>query len=236
MHIHSFYTTNDNGTLSFSRSQASDFARNVADDFNPIHDVDAKRFCVPGDLLFAVTLARTGLNQKVQVTFADMVTDGIDLNFPVEPAASFTITDQQQKNYLTITRAGNHTSDEATINSLIRAYVEFSGKTFPHILVPLWKTKEVMINPDRPLVIYESMAIDLDHFDFTDLRLELSETSLDVNGKRGNVVLGFTLYDADNIVGRGEKRMVLSGLREYEQAAVDGLIDFYNNRKLKVFA
>ena len=35
-----------------SRQQASDFAKNIADDFNPIHDVQTKRFCVPGDLLF----------------------------------------------------------------------------------------------------------------------------------------------------------------------------------------
>ncbi len=36
----------------------------VVDDFNPIHDEDNKRFCVPGDLLFSVLLANVGLSQK----------------------------------------------------------------------------------------------------------------------------------------------------------------------------
>lgn len=231
MQINSYFTRNPDGTLSFTRTQASDFARHVANDYNPIHDVDAKRFCVPGDLLFAVTLARIGLCQKMQVTFADMVTDGLELQFPDARAAAFTITDQNQKNYLTIACQGDHCDTPARIENLTRAYVEFSGKTFPHILVPLWQAQGVMINPERPLVIYESMAIDLDHFDFSDLRLELSETALEVNGKRGNVTLGFTLWCGARQVGRGEKRMLLSGLREYEQGAVDGLVDFYNNRK-----
>lgn len=232
MQIDNYYTRNANGTLSFTREQASHFARDVADDFNPIHDVDAKRFCVPGDLLFAVTLSRIGLSQKMQVSFADMVTQGVELNIPEAQTDTLSVTDQQEKNYLTIACQGNHTSNKLQIEGLTKAYVEFSGKTFPHILVPLWAEQGVMINPDRPLVIYESMSIDLDHFDFQTLSLKLANTHLDVNGKRGNVTLGFTLFNNDQQVGRGEKKMVLSGLRPYEQGAIDGLIDFYNNRKI----
>ena len=42
--------------ISFTRQQASDFAKQIADDFNPLHDIQAKRFCVPGDLLFSLIL------------------------------------------------------------------------------------------------------------------------------------------------------------------------------------
>ena len=52
MFIKNFYQRANN-KVSFTRQQASDFAKKVGDDFNPIHDVTAKRFCVPGDLLFA---------------------------------------------------------------------------------------------------------------------------------------------------------------------------------------
>ena len=30
--------------MTFTRQQASDFAKQIADDFNPLHDTDAKRF------------------------------------------------------------------------------------------------------------------------------------------------------------------------------------------------
>jgi len=46
------YCPIDSEKISFTRQQASDFAKQVADDFNPLHNVEAKRFCVPGDLLF----------------------------------------------------------------------------------------------------------------------------------------------------------------------------------------
>ena len=57
------YCQVDGEKISFTRQQASDFAKNVADDFNPLHDIDAKRFCVPGDLLFAISLETAGLSQ-----------------------------------------------------------------------------------------------------------------------------------------------------------------------------
>ncbi len=48
------YYSDKNGEFSFTREQASNFAKRIAGDFNPIHDEDNKRFCVPGDLLFSV--------------------------------------------------------------------------------------------------------------------------------------------------------------------------------------
>ncbi|BFM16806.1 DUF3581 domain-containing protein [Maricurvus nonylphenolicus] len=225
------YFSENQGKLTFSRQQASDFAKQVADDFNPIHDVDAKRFCVPGDLLFSIALSRIGLSQKMHVSFADMVTDGVDLNFPTD-GDKLAITDTNDKTYLTIERSGDNSQNAELISALTRCYVEFSGQTFPHILVPLWKGKDVMINPARPLVIYESMSIDLDTLEISQPGLELSdETCLDVDGKRGNVRLAFNLLDGDKVVGRGEKRMVLSGLRAYDQTAIDDLVEFYNDRK-----
>ena len=77
MFLEKFYNTN-NDKVTFSRQQASNFAKQIADDFNPLHDIDAKRFCVPGDLLFSLTLARAGLHQEMTFTFSGMVTDGID--------------------------------------------------------------------------------------------------------------------------------------------------------------
>ncbi len=116
-----------NNKISFSRQQGSDFAKQIADDFNPLHDADAKRFCIPGDLLFSLVLERSGLSQNMGFTFSGMVTDGIELNFPETIIDSAYVTDDKSKEYMKIESSGKCTTDSQAINSLIRAYVEFSG-------------------------------------------------------------------------------------------------------------
>ena len=230
MNIEKYYNQESNG-ISFTREQASQFAKNVADDFNPIHDIDAKRFCVPGDLLFSVVLSKLGLFNAMHVTFSDMVTDGIELLFKQTDAKNLDIVNSDDKKYLNLQHQGDNTTNQAAINQLIEQYVGFSGKTFPHILVPLWKDKNVMVNPARPLVIYQSMSINMDSLDFTNPTLEATTPELSVEGKRGHVILRFDFKDGDKKIGSGEKRMILSGLKPYDQSAIDGLIEFYNERK-----
>lgn len=225
------YFNLDGSAINFTREQASDFAKGVADDFNPIHDVDAKRFCVPGDLLFAVTLYQQGLSEKMHVTFADMVGDGIDLSFKSGEEEDLNVVDDSAKVYLKLSHSGSTQNNSDAISQLIEEYVAFSGKTFPHVLVPLWKEQNVMVNPARPLVIYESMSLDMTDLNFNSIALEFTGSSLEVNGKRGNVSLQFEFKDGDEVIGTGEKRMILSGLKPYDQTAIDGLIDFYNERK-----
>ena len=48
MNLEKFYSL-EGSRLSFTRQQASDFAKSVAGDFNTLHDIDSKRFCVPGE-------------------------------------------------------------------------------------------------------------------------------------------------------------------------------------------
>lgn len=225
------YFNLDGNAVNFTREQASNFAKGIADDFNPIHDVDAKRFCVPGDLLFAVTLYQQGLSEKMHVTFADMVGDGIDLRFKSGDDDALHVIDDADKVYLKLTQSGATQKDTKAITQLIEQYVAFSGKTFPHVLVPMWQEQNVMVNPSRPLVIYESMSLEMNELAFENIALEFTGSSLEVNGKRGNVSLKFAFKDGDKLIGNGEKRMILSGLRSYEQSGIDSLIDFYNERK-----
>ncbi|MDT8403215.1 DUF3581 domain-containing protein [Sulfuriflexus sp.] len=225
------YYQNNSGTIHISRQQASHFAKYIAGDFNPIHDEDAKRFCVPGDLLFALVLKQYGLSQHMHFTFLGMVSDGVKLIFPDANAESITIRDSEGKDYLDIKREGASSSEPVLLQNLTRRYVEFSGQTFPLILVPLMAEQGVMINPERPLVIYESMTIDMQRLDINDPQLELCRSSLSVEGKRGSVCLEFCINADDEIVGSGKKTMVLSGLRAYDQAAIDQLVEAYGMRK-----
>ncbi len=217
--------------IHFSRKQASDFAKTIAGDFNPIHDEDAKRFCVPGDLLFALLLNKYGISQKMRFTFSGMVSNEVALHFNNTADDKITIVDDNNKEYLSITRSGATTKDSGLIHNLTCRYVEFSGQTFPHILVPLMAKHHVMINPERPLVIYESMVIDIDDLNIEQPELKLSDSTLEVDGKRGNVCLKFNLLSKGNIIGKGEKSMVLSGLREYDESKIQQLIEVYDARK-----
>lgn len=230
MQLQDYYSQQDD-SISFSRQQASDFAKQIAGDFNPIHDIDAKRFCVPGDLLFSVMLKKYGLSQHMRFTFAGMVNDSVPLLFPDTSADNIDIIDAGDRKYLSLERSGDNSRDQALIRDLVCSYVQFSGQTFPHILVPLMSEQQVMINPDRPLVIYESMSIDLERLDFEQPRLALSQTRLEVNGKRGNVRLEFSLEAGGKQVGHGEKTMVISGLRAHDAERVQTMVNDYNARK-----
>ena len=224
------YYSRQGDRISFTRGQASAFAKGVADDFNPLHDEDAKLFCVPGDLLFSVILRHYGLSRHMDFTFSGMVVDGIDLVMP-ESGDSLEIDDTEGRHYLSVRRSGDNTRDASLIQELARSYVKFSGHTFPDILVPLLVEQGLMINPARPMVIYESMSIDLERLDFSTPVLETERNELVTDGKRGNVSLGFRFLAGGDVVGRGEKRMVLGGLRELDQQVVEQGVAEY--RRLK---
>lgn len=230
MFVNQYYNQSEE-TVSFTRQQASDFAKQIADDFNPLHDIDAKRFCVPGDLLFAVTLAKAGLAAQMRFNFSGMVTDGIELMMPNTLLANNEVTDANGKQYLTIEANGESTENNALIEALIRAYVGFSGHTFPHILCELMSKNNVMINPARPMIMYESMSIEMLDLTATDVRLELASSTLSIDGKRGNAVLAFNLFNGDTLIGTGEKHMVLSGLRPYCAETINQISQDYLTMK-----
>ena len=220
----------DKDLVRISAQQASRFAKDVAGDYNPIHDADAKRFCVPGDLLFCLVLNRYGLSQQMRFSFTGMVGDGVGLRFPDSDAARLEITDEAGKVYLQVDREGALSRDAEPRESLSRRYVEFSGQNFPHILAPLMAKHRVMINLDRPLVIYESMSLQLDRLDFADPVLELTDSMLDVNGKRGDAHLQFAISAGGRTVGTGSKKLVLSGLREYDGDVLEAFLSEYERR------
>ena len=213
--------------ITIKSEQASSFAKDVARDFNPLHNPDAKRFLVPGDLLFALVLARNGLSQQMKFNYTGMVGHDVPLKFPKQPEDRFTIVDHKNKQYLNVSREGDTSTHMPLIEAFTRAYVAFSGHSFPHILVPLMKANQVMINPDRPMVIYESMSFKLDHLDIQSPTLELADSTLEVQGKRGTVSLQFNVVDNGQVVGQGCKTLVLSGLREYDESKVQELVEGY---------
>ena len=227
--LNDFFQQDDN-TLTFTREQASQFAKGVAGDYNPLHDTDAKRFCVPGDLLFSFVLLNYGISQEMHFSFENMITDASAITLP--EAADTLVFADDSKTYVTVTRSDDNDQDTARLESIVKQYVAFSGEAFPHVLVPAMSAKNLMINPKRPMVMYQSMSI---HFERTDIKTPILEALPPVftaDGKRGNITLPFIWKDGDEVVGKGEKTMLVSGIVEYDKAAMDALIEKYNESKL----
>ncbi len=225
------YFSNNNHQFQFTREQASHFAKRVAGDYNPIHDEDNKRFCVPGDLLFAVLLSKEGISQKMRFRFSGMVNDGIELHIENKCEKESAVVDEAGKEYLHMSREGKTNHNPAFIEHVVTNYVQFSGMNFPHIMVPLMEEKQMMINCQRPLVIYESMEVEFSRLDLTHPEVDFTGATFDVDGKRGVVTLNFAFKEDGEVVGKGIKRMVASGLKPYVQEAVDDLVHRFNERK-----
>ncbi len=215
----------------FTRRQASHFAKKIAGDFNPIHDEDNKRFCVPGDLLFAVLLKKEGIRQKMRFNFSGMVNDGVALKVENKCAGESAVTDEKGKEYLHMSHQGQVSHKSEFIEHVIKSYVQFSGMNFPHIMVPLMEEQQVMINPQRPLVIYESMEVEFSRLDLHHPEVEFSGATFDVEGKRGTVTLNFAFKEDGELVGKGSKRLLTSGLRPYDKTTIDQLVYDFTERK-----
>ena len=227
------YFANQDGIISFSEEQASAFAKGIAGDFNPIHDPGGKRFCVPGDLLFCVLLHHYGVAQTTAVQFSGMLDGKTRMVLPDAAEKQLHIVDTRDKALLSLFLDGNRYTNEGFASALSEAYVKFSGQTFPDILVPLMREANVMINPDRPLVIYKDMAIELsanvDDNSGGPISLSLSKTDISVNGRKGAVTLRFDINLDGAAIGTGEKNMVLSGLREYDDEAMQNIVNQYTS-------
>lgn len=234
------YRTMQSSRLSFTREQSSQFAKQVAGDFNPLHDVVAKRFCVPGDLLFAALAEKYGLSRRTHIEFNKLVDDTASFDLPESFSESLNLISSDDADCLKLSHSGNVVDYNARIAALVTKYVKFSGLTFPNVLVPLMKANDVVIHPTRPLVIYRSMQIELNDAgmeffqDSADtgtesLDLTLVDSHLAVNGKKAEADLQFEILNASIGLGSGSKRMLLGGLRPYDQSTVDDIVTRYNS-------
>jgi hypothetical protein len=226
-----FYNTQDNKIV-VSAEQASSFAKRQCFDFNPIHDPENKRFCVPGDLLFSLALHTYGVSESMSFTFTNMVGAGVGLIFPETDDDLIVVTNEQGKSVLEIIRKGKINKDSDFIESLIKHYGQFSGQNFPTLLMPLMKEHGVMFNPSRPLVMYNSMSFEFTSVDFEQaMQLKLADSTLEVEPKRANSFLHFDIFDGDKVAGKGIKKLVVAGLRPYNEEVLMPFVEVYEARK-----
>lgn len=225
-----FYQRTPDGHITVAAEQGSSFAKQVAGDYNPIHDPESKRFCVPGDLLFSLALGEYGLHRNMSFSFKELVSAESVLSYnplPNPQEGLVTVTNRREKDVLELHYGGGSTSDEKRIEQFLSAYVAFSGQNFPHILVPLMRQHNAMINTKRPMVIYESMSFELQNLEFDSFELVPGKTAMQVDGRRGDVQLHFSFTDGKREIGQGSKNLVLGGLREFNDAVMDALCKDY---------
>ena len=226
MFIEKFASQRDSH-FTINAERASAFAKIVCNDFNPIHDPENKRFCVPGDLLFAIALERYGVSEQLNIKFNGLVGANAVLIYPRASVSDKVVVDHRGRECLFFSSSGKEKAFDASVESLVMSYVRFSGHNFPDVLVPLMAEQGVMINPTRPLIIYQSMSLELDTLSFVSPELDLSGSTLEISGKRGDAHLRFDIFDRGKPIGKGVKHLILSGLRPYQQDIVDGLIKSY---------
>lgn len=224
--------------LTFDEQRSSAFAKSVAGDFNPLHDVGQSRFCVPGDLLFAALVSRYGLYAHTSVSFANMLPARSRLALPADIGNRLMLIDERDRQVLSLFVEGDCLADAWFSENLVTEYVQFSGRAFPELLVPMMREAEVMVNPSRPLVIYKDMAIRLDApavekgmSDRQSLTLIPQKQMLEVSEKKGAASIQFSIELDGARVGEGEKQIVLGGLRPYNEALISTVVDEYGARK-----
>ena len=232
MFLNEFYSQKDS-TFRFTQQQASRFAKTVANDYNKIHDVDNKRFCVPGDLLFAVSLVQFVLSETMKIDFTGMVKNDTDLAFSPLVENKTAIVNADQKSFMELEIGGQSSHDEKIITKIIKEYVQFSGKNFPDIMVPLMRSENLMFNPARALIMYKSMQINMSCVNVNNIELKFDEAIIEVQGKRATVTFKFDFYESEDKVGTGQKEMLLSGLIPYEESVMAGVIADYQAAKTK---
>ena len=66
--------------------------------------------------------------------------------------------------------------------------------------------------------------------------LESDHNELHIDGKRGAVLLAFNMLEDGRVIGRGCKRMLMSGLKPFEAGVSEAAIDEYVARKEAFFA
>ncbi len=214
-----------------SAAQGSRFAKEIAGDYNPLHDQDAPRFCVPGDLLFALTIGQYGLARQLELTFKGMLRADTVLLYPEHPPEPFSIVGDNGREYVTINRQDPFETAPSIQLGLIKAYVACSGQTFPDLLQPLLAQEGVMFNPDRPFVVYDRMVMALDRAPQQAPSLQLARSGLQTDGKRGDAHFEFAISDDGQTIGHCRKQMVVSGLRPYNHAAMAQAVAEYQQRR-----
>lgn len=234
MFLERYHSIQDNKVL-ISAQQGSRFAKEVAGDFNPIHNPDARRFCVPGDLLFALLVSHFGLSRHMTFHFRSLLGDSVPLAFREDDDGLIRVYDDRDKVYIEVEREGESTHDQSLIEHLVRSYVAESGKNFPHTIKPLMENQGVMFNPDRPMIMYQSMDLSLKTLNAPEPELELGHATLVPDGKRGNVTLDYRLMSRGQEAGLVSKKLVVSGLREYDAQAMDAVVEQFYRLKEKAW-
>ena len=180
-----------------------------------------------------------GIEGEVQALYSRAVSPfwdvqaGVRQDFREDDDGLIRVYDQNDKVYIEVERSGERTHDDTVIENFTRCYVAASGKNFPHTLKPLMENAGVMFNPDRPMIMYQSMSLALDTLDAPSPDLELHNAELKPDGKRGNVSLDYRLISDGNVAGEVSKKLVVSGLRDYDAGAMDAVVEEFYRLKEK---
>ena len=98
--------------------------------------------------------------------------------------------------------------------------------------MPLMKKNKVMFNPARPLVMYNSMSFEFEKLSLENpLNVKLADAYFEVQPKRADNFLHFEISDGEKVIGRGIKKLVVAGLKPYDDESITAFSDAYEARR-----
>ncbi len=81
------------------------------------------------------------------------------------------------------------------------------------------------------MVIYERMSFELERINLQQPEMAAIPAEFTVKGKRGIANLNFVIKENGQTVGNGFKRLLVSGLKPYDEAAANALAQSYLDSK-----
>lgn len=214
MDISEYYDCID-GEIHFNDLKASQFAKNVSNDQNPIHDHDNKNYCIPGDLIFSMCADVLGLGSETDLY----------LHHPIGKNSSILIKEAKDGFYLGRDQSGikiftyrknGETTDICDTGNFLNCFARVTETLFEDAIHPQLKQKGLMINPSSPSVVLTSISIRKSENSKPVHKIKPDESVATGNVKRAKVTAKYTMNDLyDNSIGEARKTLFISGLREY---------------------
>lgn len=217
-----------NDVFRFIPTACSAYARNVAKDFNPIHSHLAKKYCVPGDLIFALITEMHGAHNYMRVDFLNRVGAECKLFFDTKRIA-LALLDVDKKLYAELATAGDKSVCPKRLKTVSNVVVSCTSGYFPYKLIDNLREENVMLSIRRSMVMLKSIEVELRNIhSASSLVAKYQSSGLELSGKRGEVKVYFQLFDDDGIsVGFVTKTVLIIGIEKFNDKASKQYLDDY---------
>ena len=214
--------------VGISNNNVSKFAKEICNDFNPIHSNKKSKPIVPGDLFVVLFLLSNGLYKRTIIEFKKIsypiqkfiITKSSILNSKNESVVNFTLKDDIVAD-----------SNSIFLSGFLREFCKISGTIFAQELEPIFIKYRKMPNPQKPRMLYESTQINLDKeiinlkVDF--VQIKFLEPNVIILENQATVNFQILVLQSGRTIGLITKTLFCTNLEEYTQEKYEELKKYW---------